>query len=80
MISLTPRQQKLLAFIRSTMEEKGIAPSYEEMATYMGLASKSVAWRMMKELEARGRVRVLRNRKRAIEIIEGRCPHCGKAI
>ena len=80
MISLTPQQQKLFTFIRSSIEESGVAPSYQEMQTHLGLASKSGIHRLIGELEQRGRIRVMKRKTRAMEIIEAKCPHCGKEI
>lgn len=80
MISLTPQQQKLLSFIKGAIEETGIAPSYAEMAKHMGLASKSVVFAMVRGLEERGRLRRMPYRKRAMEVLEAKCPHCGGAL
>lgn len=68
--ALTPRQKELLDFIRRyTDEQGGISPSYEEMATYVGLQSKSGIHRLVLSLEERGFIRRLENRARSIVVV-----------
>lgn len=66
---LTVRQNDLLKFIHERMKESGIAPSYDEMATGVGVASRSGVHRLLVGLEERGFIRRLPNRSRAIEIV-----------
>lgn len=61
---------ELLNFIKRHIEETGIAPSHEEMCQGLGLASKSASYRLVQALEERGKIRVLRGRARAIEVVE----------
>lgn len=44
---MTPRQKELLTFIRDYVDQKGIAPSVQEMTDQLGLASKSNAHRIL---------------------------------
>ena len=56
---MTPRQQQLLGFIRSYMQEHdGVCPSYEEMAVGIGLkwTSKSTIKAMVDALERDGHI------------------------
>lgn len=58
MISLTPRQQELLDFIRAyAAEHGGLAPSLRVMQEHMRLASKSSVHKLLDLLEQRGRIR-----------------------
>jgi repressor LexA len=66
---LTPRQHECWTFLASYTREHGYAPSFEEIAGAMDLASKSNVHRLLAGLEERGFIRRLRNRQRAIEII-----------
>lgn len=67
MYGLTRRQADLLQFIREYMEKSGgVAPSHQEMAEGMGLASKSDIHRMLDSLEERGAIMRLPYRNRAI--------------
>jgi DNA-binding MarR family transcriptional regulator len=50
---ITKRQGEFLAFILRYTQKRGIAPSYEDMATHFGISSPSVNG-MMKTLERNG--------------------------
>jgi SOS-response transcriptional repressor LexA len=69
MIGLTKRQGELLAFLTEYVAEHAIAPTVEEMCVALGLTSKSVVSRMLDALQERGRIRRIKHRARAIEII-----------
>ncbi|MEH6676156.1 LexA family protein [Phenylobacterium sp.] len=70
MISLTAKQAELLAFIKSYMaENKGLAPSTEEMREACGLASKSGVNRLLNGLEERRVIRRMHFRARAIQVL-----------
>lgn len=66
---LTPRQHDALTFLAEYTREHGYAPSFDEMAVALGLASKSGISRLLIGLEERGFIRRLSGRARAIEII-----------
>lgn len=51
---MTPKQARLLDFIRAEIEAKGISPSYAEMAAHIGAASKSGVHRLVHGLAAQG--------------------------
>lgn len=77
-MGLTEMQGRCLGIIRSAIDTKGVAPSFDEMMVALGLSSKSGVKRLLDGLEERGAIRRLPGRARAIEIIEHRtCPHCG---
>lgn len=69
MISLTAAQAEALAFIEARIADDGVAPSCEELKQHCGLASKSGVHRLLTALEERGRIRRMKNRARAIEIV-----------
>lgn len=70
MTPMTMAQAELLSFIeRYTSENNGVAPTFEEMKQALGVASKSGIHRLVCALEERGRIRRLRDRARAIEVI-----------
>lgn len=54
MESLTAQQAKLLEFIRAEISEKSVAPSFQEMADFMSLKSKSGIHRLVQGLTQRG--------------------------
>lgn len=65
MAALTPKQRKILDFIRSAIEHDGSAPTFDQMAR-----GKSDIHRQLKGLEERGAIRRMPNRMRAIEVVE----------
>ena len=67
---LTAKQQKLLLFIHSRLQENGISPSFDEMKNALGLKSKSGIHRLVGALEERGFLRRMSNRARALEVIK----------
>lgn len=70
MLSLTAKQAELLDFIEAmTLQNGGVAPSYEEMKCALGLKSKSGIHRMVLALEERGHIRRLREKARTIEVV-----------
>lgn len=71
---LTPKQQKLLAFIQDRLADGGVSPSFEEMKDALGLKSKSGIHRMISALEERGFLRRLPNRARALEVLKPIAP------
>lgn len=54
MMGLTKRQSEALAFIRGFIEAKGYSPSYSEIASGMGYASKGYAHAVVQKLIQRG--------------------------
>ena len=66
---LTRKQHELLRFIQTRLEESGVSPSFEEMKEALDLKSKSGVHRLISALEARGFIRRLPNRARALEVI-----------
>ena len=78
---LTGKQHQLLSYLIDYQAEKDITPSFDEMRTAIGLASKSGIHRLVSALEERGYIRKLPNRARAIEILRhpGNGPEAYKA-
>lgn len=67
---LTKSQRDLLAFItRYTDESEGMAPTFAEMGAAIGHPSKSHISKLVIQLEARGFIRRIPNRARAIEVL-----------
>ena len=67
---LTSKQQELLSFIQTRLEEGGVSPSFEEMKDALDLRSKSGIHRLINALEERGFIRRLPNRARALEVLK----------
>ena len=70
-MSLTPRQKDCLEFlIRYVRESGGVSPSYDEIKDHLGLKAKSGVFRMINELEERGFVARIPDRRRAITVLK----------
>lgn len=69
-MSITPREADLLAFLKSHSGGTGLMPSFEEIMEAMGLKSKSGVHRLLGGLEVRGRIRRMKGHARAIEILD----------
>jgi len=70
MPTYTARQRQVLQFIRSTIDERGIAPTLEEIATDLGGISRVSALDHLRALERKGAIRRRARERRAIEIID----------
>ena len=71
MMGLTKRQADCLAAIER-LTKRGVAPTYREIQSELGLASTSGIARMIDALAERGLVRRMPHRARALEL---RTPH-----
>ncbi len=65
---LTPRQRRVLEFIRRSIEQRGYPPSIREIGQSVGLTSSSSVAHQLKTLEAKGFLRRDPNRPRALEV------------
>lgn len=78
MMSLTPRETSLLAYLAGHIEARGYGPSYDDIARVVGLSSKSRVAALVGSLEAKGAVRRMPGRARslapAVQVTVPRCP------
>jgi repressor LexA len=65
---LTPRQQRILTYLKESMEARGYPPSMREIGEAVGLTSSSSVAHQLKVLEEKGYVRRDPNRPRALEV------------
>lgn len=65
---LTPRQQRVLAHIKDSIEHRGYPPSMREIGGAVGLTSTSSVAHQLKVLEEKGYLRRDPNRPRALEV------------
>ena len=65
---LTPRQQRVLETIKSSIENKGYPPSMREIGEAVGLTSSSSVAHQLRTLEEKGFLRRDPNRPRALEV------------
>lgn len=65
---LTPRQRKILEFLRDSFEQRGFPPSMREVGAAVGLASTSSVSHQLRVLEEKGFIKRDQSRPRALEI------------
>lgn len=70
MTKLTAKQQIVLDFIRSAIEETGFPPTRAEIATELGFRSANAAEEHLKALARRGAIEMIPGASRGIRIIE----------
>jgi repressor LexA len=65
---LTPRQQRVLATIKDSIESRGYPPSMREIGSAVGLTSTSSVAHQLRVLEEKGYLKRDPNRPRALEV------------
>jgi len=65
---LTPRQQRVLAHIKDSIEKRGYPPSMREIGASVGLTSTSSVAHQLRTLEEKGYLKRDPNRPRALEV------------
>ncbi len=65
---LTPRQQRVLATIKDSIEQRGYPPSMREIGQSVGLTSSSSVAHQLRVLESKGFLKRDPNRPRALEV------------
>ncbi|HYO34240.1 MAG TPA: transcriptional repressor LexA [Nocardioidaceae bacterium] len=68
-LGLTPRQRRVLAVIRDSVEARGYPPSMREIGIAVGLTSSSSVAHQLRVLEGKGYLRRDPNRPRALEVL-----------
>ena len=71
MLTLTARQQEILEFIRTFLEEEGFPPTRAEIAKALGFRSPNAAEDHLKALERKGAVEILSGTSRGIRLTGG---------
>ncbi len=66
---LTKRQREILDFLTGYIDEKGYAPSFEEIADTMGYASLATVHEHLTNLERKGVIRRSYNESRGLEVV-----------
>ena len=66
---VTRRQREILDFISAHLDDKGYAPSFEEIARQFGFHSLATVHEHLTNLERKGYIRRAHNESRAIEIV-----------
>jgi repressor LexA len=66
---LTKRQKQILDHIREFIDERGYAPSFEEIADHFGYSSLATVHEHLSNLERKGYIRKAYNESRSIELV-----------
>ena len=72
MDEMTPRQQRILEFIRRTVQDRGYPPTVREIGEAVGLTSSSSVHAQLANLQRKGLLRKDASRPRAIEVAGAR--------
>jgi repressor LexA len=67
---LTKRQKEILDHIGEFIEDRGYAPSFEEIAEHFGYSSLATVHEHLSNLERKGYIRKAYNESRSIELVE----------
>jgi repressor LexA len=67
---LTKRQKQILDHIRDFIDDRGYAPSFEEIAEHFGYSSLATVHEHLSNLERKGYIRKAYNESRSIELVE----------
>jgi repressor LexA len=71
-VTLTKRQNEILAYLRAHIAEHGYAPSFEEIAEQFTFASLATVHEHLTNLERKGYIRRQYNESRSIEVLPPR--------
>ena len=71
---LTKRQSELLAYLRGYIDDRGYAPSFEEIAAHFGFQSLATVHEHLTNLERKGYIRRQYNESRGIELLTPGAP------
>jgi len=67
---LTKRQKEILDYIGGFIEDRGYAPSFEEIAEHFGYSSLATVHEHLSNLERKGYIRKAYNESRSIELVD----------
>lgn len=67
---MTPRQQLVLDFIETYIKMKGFAPSMQDIATGLGLKSRSNIHRVIHDLRRQGHLRLNPHKVRTVKVVD----------
>lgn len=68
---ITPKQNALYQYIKASLQESPVSPSYQDMQDHLGVKSKHTIHVLVKALEERGLIVRLRGKARSIRLAGG---------
>ena len=75
---LTRRQREILDYLKEFIDERGYAPSLEEIGARFGLSSLATVHKHLMNLQEKGFIRRAWNRSRSVELVRARAG--GRAV
>ena len=69
---LTRRQREILDYLKEFIDERGYAPSLEEIGSRFGLSSLATVHKHLMNLQEKGFIRRAWNRSRSVELVQTR--------
>ena len=69
---LTRRQREILDYLKEFIDERGYAPSLEEIGSRFGLSSLATVHKHLMNLQEKGFIRRAWNRSRSVELVQAR--------
>lgn len=69
MTQITAAQQRVLDFVRQSIQTNGIPPTRKEIAIAMGYSSPNAAEELLQYLEKAGSVKLMRGIARGIKVL-----------
>jgi len=69
-MKLSPRESEVLTYIMLSVDVLGHAPTQREIARRLGMTSRDFIGRVLKNLEAKGAIRLQPYKVRGIELTE----------
>src|SRR6201989_987279 len=73
-MAITRRQKEVIDFLSSFTQKNGYSPSYEEIASGLGLSSLATVHKHVTNLQNKGMLQRAHNRSRSIDVIPQRSP------
>ncbi len=73
-MAITRRQKEVLDFLSNFTQTNGYSPSYEEIASGLGLNSLATVHKHVTNLQAKGMLQRAHNRSRSIDVLPSRTP------
>lgn len=77
---LTETQVKTLSFIKKFAQENGYSPTIAEIAKGLGIKSRSSVHRHIQAIELRGKIKIIPNKRRNIQICDTNFKEAAPAI
>src|ERR1700728_2983154 len=76
-MAITRRQKEVVDFLSSCTQKNGYSPSYEEIASGLGLSSLATVHKHVTNLQNKGLLQRAHNRRRSIDVLPQRSPRKG---